>query len=97
MQIDLHNLTTWSQHWNLNFNAAKCALLQFSCGCPPTSFNYILNGDLISAQETHRYLGIIISHGESTFYPEHTKLSTLFDVHLALVTVLKPRRFFICP
>ena len=26
MQIDLHNLTTWSQHWNLKFNAAKCAL-----------------------------------------------------------------------
>ena len=27
MQIDLHNLTMWNQHWNLNFNAAKCALL----------------------------------------------------------------------
>ena len=69
MQIDLLNLTTWSQHWNLNFNAAKCALLRFSSGCPLTAFNYILNGDLISAQETHRDLGIIclvISHGEST-------------------------------
>jgi len=61
MQIDLHNLTTWSQRWNLNFNAAKCALLQLSSGCPPTAFNYILNGDLISAQETHRDLGIIVS------------------------------------
>ena len=51
MQIDLLNLTTWSQHWNLNFNVAKCALLRFSSRCPPTAFNYILNGDLISAQD----------------------------------------------
>ena len=37
MQIDLLNLTiaTWSQHWNLNFNAAKCALLRFSSGFHP--------------------------------------------------------------
>jgi len=60
MKIDLLNLTTWSQHWNLNFNTAKCALLRFSSGCPPTAFNYILNGDLISAQDTHRDLGIIL-------------------------------------
>jgi len=41
-----------------------------SYGCPPTAINYILNHDLISAQETHRDLGIImsivISLGEST-------------------------------
>ena len=60
MQIDLLNVTTWSHHWNLNFNAAKCALLRFSSGCPLTAFNYILNGDLISAQETLRDLGIIL-------------------------------------
>jgi len=43
------------------FQCSKCALLQFSSGCPPTAFNCILNGDLISAQETHRDLGIIVS------------------------------------
>jgi len=103
MQIDLHNLTTWSQHWNLNFNTAKCALLRFSSGCPPTAFNYILNGDLISAQETHRDLGIIMCSDLS--WREHMKnmlsrackLSTLFDVHSALIAVFKPRRFFIYP
>ena len=76
--------TCWSQHWNLNFNAAKCALLRLSSGCPPTAFNYILNGDLISAQEAHRdHLCLVISHGESTweiFYPEHTKLSQLWSL-----------------
>ena len=61
MQTDLHYLTTWSQCWNLNFNAAKCALLWFSSGYRPTAFNYILNDDLISAQKTHRDLGIIVS------------------------------------
>ena len=61
----------------------------FSSGCPPTAFNYILNGDLISAQETHRDVGIIMSSDLSwrehmkIFYPEHIKLSTLFDIHLA--------------
>jgi len=103
MQIDLHNVTTWSQHWNLNFNAAKCALLQLSSGCPPTAFIYILNGDLFSAQETHRDLGIIVPSDLSwrehvkIFYPQHMELSTLLDIYSALVTVLKPRRFFICP
>ena len=77
MQIDLHNLTTWSQHCNLNFNAAKCALLQFSSGCPPTAFNYILNGDLISAQETHRDLGIIVSSDLS--WREHMNLK--YSIH----------------
>jgi len=71
MQIDLLNLTTWSQHWNLNFNVAKCALVRFSSGCPPTAFNYILNGDLISSQETHRDLGIIMSSYLS--WREHMK------------------------
>jgi len=71
IQIDLHNLTTWSQHWSLNFNAVKCALLRFSSGCPPTAFNYIINGDLISAQETHRDLGIIMSSDLS--WREHMK------------------------
>jgi len=50
-----------SANWNLNFNVAKCALLWFSSGYPPTAFNYILNGDLISAQVTHKDLGIIMS------------------------------------
>jgi len=67
MQIDLLNLTTWSQHWNLNFNAAKCALLRFSSGCLSTAFDYIL----ISAQETHRDLGIIMSSYLS--WREHMK------------------------
>jgi len=101
MQIDLLNLTTWSQHWNLNnFNAAKCALLRFSSGCPPAAFNYTLNGDLISAQETHRDLGIIMSsylswreHMKNILFRAY-KLSILFNIHLALVTVLKPRRFW---
>jgi len=43
----------------------------FSSGCPPTAFNYFLNGDLISAQETHRDLGIIMSSDLS--WREHMK------------------------
>jgi len=70
---------------------------------PLPSCNYILNSDLISAQETHRVLGIIVSSDLSwrehmkNFLSIALKLSDLFDVHSALVTVLKPRRFFICP
>jgi len=129
MKIDLLNLTTWSQHWNLNFNAAKCALLRFSSGCPPTAFNYILNGDLISAQETHRDLGIIMSSylmerahekysiqsiqnsqqvvcsggmgeivGETiAFQPSLWSWTPKTLYYLALVTVLKPKRFIIFP
>jgi len=68
---------------------------------PLPSCNYILNSDLISAQETHRVLGIIVSSDLSwrehmkNFLSIALKLSDLFDVHSALVTVLKPRRFFV--
>ena len=44
-----------------------------SSGCPPTAFNYILNGDLISTQETHRDLAIIVSSDLS--WREHEKYS----------------------
>ena len=82
------------------FQRSKVALLRFSSGFPPTGFNYILI-ILISAQEIHRDLGIIMSTYLS--WREHMKnilsraykLSILFDIHLALVTVLKPRRLIL--
>jgi len=61
LQSDLHNLTMWSQRWSLNFNAAKCALLQFSSGSSSIAFNYTINNNLISAQEHQRDLGVIMS------------------------------------
>ena len=71
MQKDLQNLTVWSQCWKLNFNVAKCALLRFSSGCPSVTFNYTINDNFISAQETHRDLGIIMSSDLS--WREHMK------------------------
>ena len=71
MQKDLQNLTIWSQCWKLNFNVAKCALLRFSSGCSSVIFNYTINDNLISAQETHRDLGIIMSSDLS--WREHMK------------------------
>ena len=61
LQSDLHNLTIWSQSWNLNFNVAKCALLQFSSGSSSIAFNYTINKNLISVQEHHRDLGVTMS------------------------------------
>ena len=60
-QSDLYNLTVWSQSCNLNFNVAKCALLQFSSGSSSIAFNYTINNNLISAQEHHRDLGATMS------------------------------------
>ena len=71
MQKDLQNLTIWSQCWKLNFNVAKCVLLCFSSGCSSVIFNYTINDNLISAQETHRDLGIIMSSDLS--WREHMK------------------------
>ena len=71
----LHHLFTLSlvQHYLPQecFNVAKCALLRFSSGCPPVVFNYTINDNLISAQETHRDLGIIRSSDLS--WREHMK------------------------
>ena len=52
MQIDLLNLTIWSQHWNLNFNVAKCALLWSYSGHSPQT-KKTLSLSLVHSQLTY--------------------------------------------
>jgi len=70
---------------------------------PFRSFKHTGSVNGFQEYKRQRNLGTTaIGHTKTSFlnhlhHAEHTKLSILFDIHLSLVTVLKPRSFFICP
>ena len=63
LQQDLHNLTQWSEYWNLHFNDSKCVLLRFLSRIPDSSFDHIyyIKTQLVARRESHKDLGILIS------------------------------------
>lgn len=58
LQQDLDSLSDWSRHWNLSFNFSKFIHLSFNLKFPTT---YFINDNAITANNTHRDLGIILS------------------------------------
>ena len=63
LQQDLHNLTQWSEYWNLHFNDSKCVLLRFLLRIPDSSFDHIyyIKTQPVARRESHKDLGILIS------------------------------------
>ena len=64
LQQDLHNLASWSEYWNLHFNESKCVLLRFSSSPVISSFaqTYFINNCSVALRESHKDLGIVMSH-----------------------------------
>ena len=61
LQDDLNSLHQWSQTWDLNFNAKKCATLRFSrkkTPIPPQ--DYSLNQQLVMSSSTQGDLGVLV-------------------------------------
>ena len=63
LQQDLHNLTLWSDSWNLPFNESKCILLRFSSRPidPSLKQTYYVNNCPVATKTHHKDLGIIMS------------------------------------
>ena len=61
LQQDLTSLFNWSNHWKLSFNELKCILIRFSASHPAVNVSYFLNQHQLSATNSHKDLGIIVS------------------------------------
>ena len=61
LQTSLTSLSVWSSKWNLHFNTSKCILMQFHrANQTIIDFNYQLRQQTISANTTHKDLGLIL-------------------------------------
>uniref|UniRef100_A0A1X7USC2 Reverse transcriptase domain-containing protein n=1 Tax=Amphimedon queenslandica TaxID=400682 RepID=A0A1X7USC2_AMPQE len=59
LQEKLNEAMKWSDEWDLKFNIKKTALVRFSKkGYGPRSFDYEMQGNIISVSHTTRDLGV---------------------------------------
>ena len=56
LQKDLDRLLTWSQTWQMSFNADKCKVLHF--GSKNLGYNYTMAGSTLSSVASEKDLGV---------------------------------------
>jgi len=61
LQSDLNSLADWSSTWNLIFNEDKCTVIRFNRGKSSVIFTYSINKKIISCDDIHKDLGVIMS------------------------------------
>ena len=61
LQNDLDCLASWASKWQMEFNVAKCKILQVS-KCLRSNFSYNMKGTPLEIVEEHNYLGITLHH-----------------------------------
>ncbi|KAJ8027731.1 RNA-directed DNA polymerase from mobile element jockey [Holothuria leucospilota] len=59
LQKDLDRLFSWSQTWQMSFNADKCKVLHF--GPKNFSYDYNMNGSILSDVTFEKDLGVVIT------------------------------------
>ena len=60
LQRDLNSLTQWASIWQMEFNVAKCNILQISNHHNISQFNYTMQGVQLTTVKQHHYLGILL-------------------------------------
>ena len=60
LQRDLNSLTQWASIWQMEFNVAKCNILQISNRHNISQFNYTMQGVQLTTVKQHHYLGILL-------------------------------------
>ena len=61
LQSDLSRLTEWCSTWHLFLNEDKCSAFHFKTRLFQISFNYLINGKVISSKAVGKDLGLTIS------------------------------------
>lgn len=62
LQLDLDSMCRWSIYWSLKFNADKSFLLRISRKRNPSNYVYKIANAPISVTNSHKDLGVIVSH-----------------------------------
>ena len=58
LQTDLTRLMEWSEAWQMKLNVNKCKVMQYGFNNP--SFEYLMNGEVLTDTEEERDLGVSI-------------------------------------
>ena len=58
LQNDLHQLQTWSDKWQMEFNVSKCVHLPITNNTKPSPHKYSLFGQPLSTVSSHSYIGV---------------------------------------
>ena len=58
LDSDLDNLLTWSNTWQMRFNASKCKILSVTNKRSSALFSYSLGEEHLEHVNSHRYLGV---------------------------------------
>ena len=61
LQSDINSVADWSSTWNLIFNEDKCTVIRFNRGQSWMILTYSINNKIISCDDTHKDLGVIMS------------------------------------
>ena len=62
LQDDLHSLEKWESYWRLEFNPSKSNVIWVTRRRTLFKFQYKLQGKVLEAVDTTKYLGIYLSH-----------------------------------
>ena len=60
LQDDLHAISDWANHWQLNLNIGKCEALAITNKWRPVKFSYYINGQPILWNNPVKYLGLLV-------------------------------------
>ena len=60
LQDDLHAISDWANHWQLNLNIGKCEALAITNKRRPVKFSYYINGQPILWNNPVKYLGLFV-------------------------------------
>ena len=65
LQEDLERLEAWGKVWLMEFDPAKCHVLQITRKKSTATFPYILHDQVLAEVKSAKYLGVIISNDMS--------------------------------
>ena len=62
LQNDLDKLTDWAEEWQMEFNVAKCNIMQITTRLNISKFNYTMYTIPLQIVNQHKYLGVCLDH-----------------------------------
>ena len=68
IQSHLHCLSQWADMWQMKFNKSKCSLLHI--GKDNSKNNYMIGHTPLQVVEKERYLGVVVSAGDTLYWEE---------------------------
>ena len=84
LQSDLSRLTEWCSTWNLFLNEDKCSAFHFKTRLSQISFNYLINGKVISSKAVVKDLSLTIS-ADLSWRPHYRSISSKAYIMLGLL------------